>query len=200
MSTQTWNVGDSVVHAERPEWGIGTVTAAQKALHEGKPCQRLTVRFQQGGLKTITTGIADLRLPEVKLLQPRENAPDDNWLAAAERPDPAEVMGQLPEAATDPFRPALQRLQSTLSLYRFTGQGASLIEWATAQSGLPDPLAVMNRHELEEHFARFRINLDNHARKLILDLKRSDPAGLAAAMAKAPPEAQRSVRRLNIDR
>ncbi|MBX3365337.1 MAG: DUF3553 domain-containing protein [Phycisphaeraceae bacterium] len=205
MIAKVWNVGDVVMHADRPEWGVGKVTAAQKAVHEGVPCQRLTVRFESGGVKTLSTGLADLRMPEVKLLAAAGSPPsrgggalEAGWLNEAEKKDPGEILASLPEAATDPFRSVSARLATCLGLYRFSGQGGSLIEWATAQTGAPDPLSILNRHELEAHFTRFRIQLDNQAKKLAAEVKRSDPSGFAQIVEKAPADAQRALRRMNI--
>lgn len=194
MSDRRWNIGDSVMHAKRPEWGPGVVTGATPALIEGKRCQRLTIRFQSGGIRTLSSAIADLHTSEIKPMTP-SSAPV-GWLEAMERKSPAEALIAIPEAATDPFRPALARLQTTLNLYKFSDQGGSLIEWASAQTGLGDPLSAFNRHQLEAEFRTFRMALDQHLRKLAMELRRSDPAGLAAAVAKASPDTQRMVRRI----
>lgn len=194
MSERRWNIGDAVMHARRPEWGPGVVTGAAPAIIEGKRCQRLTIRFQSGGTRTLSSAIADLHTSELKPMTPA-SAPV-GWLEAMERKSPAESLVTLPEAATDPFRPALARLQTTLSLYRFSDQGGSIIEWAMAQTGLADPLSVFNRHQLEAEFRTFRMALDQHLRKLAMELRRADPGGLAATVAKAPQDTQRLVRRV----
>lgn len=103
-------------------------------------------------------------------------------------------MARLPETATDPFASPPQRLSATLALYRFTPNGGSLLDWAAAQSGLADPLAVFNRHELEQFFARFATARDQHLRQLADEIRRKDPDALNRALAGAPPAAQNALR------
>lgn len=188
-----WKAGDRVIHRGRPEWGIGEVTSAERDTHEGQSCQRLNVRFARAGLKTLSTAVADLGPAEERPALAAQNG----WLPPASDETEVEVMTRLPEAATDPFRPLSARLKTSLDLYRFTGTGASLIDWAVIQSGLDDPLTRFNRHQLEQFFERFRVNLDQHVRKTAAELKRSDPAGLSAAVAGAPPAAQRALQGLD---
>jgi hypothetical protein len=185
-----WKQGDKVVHKGRPEWGVGEVTAVASETHEGQACQRVSVRFARAGLKTLSTAFATLGPADERPGLP----PQGGWLPPASDETDQEVMIRLPEPATDPFLPATTRLRNSLDLFRFTGTGASLIDWAVIQSGLDDPLSRFNRHQLEQFFERFRTNLDGHVRKLAGDLKRADPAALAAAVANAPVAAQRSLR------
>jgi hypothetical protein len=56
-----FQIGDRVLHPRKPEWGVGTVASAAGAVHEGSPCQRLSIRFDRAGLKTITTAFVNLR-------------------------------------------------------------------------------------------------------------------------------------------
>ncbi len=56
-----FQIGDRVLHPGKPEWGVGTVASAAGAVHEGTPCQRLAIRFDRAGLKTITTAFVNLR-------------------------------------------------------------------------------------------------------------------------------------------
>lgn len=188
-----WKQGDKIVHKGRPEWGVGEITAVARENHEGQPCQRVSVRFARAGLKTLSTAFATLGPAEERPGLP----PQNGWLPPASDETDAEVMTRLPEPATDPFLPALSRLRNSLDLFRFTGSGSSLIDWAVIQSGLDDPLSRFNRHQLEEFFARFMANLEGHVRKLAGDLKRADPGALAAAISAAPPGAQRALRGLD---
>ncbi|MGH7245177.1 MAG: hypothetical protein ACREJD_17320 [Phycisphaerales bacterium] len=107
---------------------------------------------------------------------------------------------RLPEVATDPFTTLPKRATATLSLYRFTPAGASLLDWAMMQSGMRDPLSRYNRHELETLFNRFRQNLDAHTRKTLKELKKLDAAAFSQVMSQASPEAQAAVRRIDINR
>lgn len=214
---------DKLRHAGKPEWGVGVVLAAQQDSHEGKPCQRLTVRFDNAGKKTITTAFADLRPFESSQIPPQttprpparsaNGAPslpppshhhhdDDANHAAESFPDPASARRRLaavPEAATDPFLPLPARLRETLGLYRFEPQNRSLLDWASIQSGLRDPLSQFSRHELEQHFQTFRINLDRHLKDLLTDARK---AGLDTApfLAAAPAPAHHALRRINPNR
>lgn len=190
-----WKLGDRVYHAQRPEWGAGEVRSADTVLESGKRCQRLTIRFERAGVKTLSTAFAELR-PASEMPVLDADAPPailDNGLGAAVT---AEKMIALPEPAVDPFKSRRARLEYTLSLFRFTGGGASLVDWAAMQSGLSDPLSRFSRHELEQFFERFRQNLDAHARKLVGDLKREDPAAIGEVAQSAPAASQQALRRL----
>jgi hypothetical protein len=189
-----WKRGDKLVHRGRPEWGVGEVTMVDRDTNDGQPCQRLSIRFARAGLKTISTAYANLGPADE---QPVLAAQDGGWLPPANDENDQEVLTRLPEPATDPFLPPAARLKNSLHLYRFTGQGASLIDWAAVQSGLSDPLSRFNRHQLEQFFERFRSNLDSHIRKLASDMRRTDPGAVSAALAGAPPEAQRALRGLD---
>ncbi|MCC6322796.1 MAG: DUF3553 domain-containing protein [Phycisphaerales bacterium] len=207
LTQQIWSFGDKVVHTAKPEWGAGVVTAASSTTHEGRPCQSLTIRFDRAGIKTISTAFAKLvsasSLPTfaaASASEPADAEPapspldSDNPLVAK---DPREVMSRLPDAATDPFGTPEGRLLATLALYRFTPTGASLLDWAAAQSGLADPMSRFNRHELERFFESFVIARDNHLKKLATEMKRTNPTALARAVAQAPASAQQALRRID---
>jgi len=214
MSFRQFSFGERIVHAGRPEWGAGVVTAAQPAEHEGRTCQRLTVRFERAGLKTLNTALAEL-VPESEashiLASARPAAEsteaaarsDDRpagWLAQLEASPPEVQAERLPEATRDPFTSLEARLRATLSLYRFTDQGASLLDWASAQFGLRDPLARFNRHELEVLFKRFVVERDAHLKRLLSDARRSDPGLAERVLAEAPPTARLALKKLHADR
>lgn len=197
MTGRHWKLGDRVYHAGRPEWGAGEVRGAESVTEAGKSSQRLTIRFERAGVKTLSTAFADLRpaeeMPDIdRLPDEPEDAPRDNATAA----EIAERFVRLPEPATDPFRSRRARLEHTLSLFRFTAAGASLLDWAASQSGLRDPLTRFSRHELEQYFERFKQGLESHARRLIVELKREDPEGLAQVGSAAPAGAQQALKRL----
>lgn len=190
-----FSFGDRVIHAEKPEWGVGQVTAAQAMVQDGQRHQRLTIRFERGGLKTISTVFADIR--------PAENAPKidkaaaeigSGWLADALDQSPEDVMTRLPEEVSDPFRSLKARITETLKLYRFTDQGASLVDWAAVQSGLTDPLSRFNRHELERLFSRFASERDAHLGRLFSDARRLEPDTYQEMVTKVPETAQRALR------
>lgn len=201
-SSADWSKGDSVVHAARPEWGAGEVLVAEPVVHEGRKCQRLTIRFARGGTKTISTAFAELKpaseLPRIpRLLEPDEPAPalptpknrpssvptpppePDPLVLTAMNSEIAAIMSKLPEKSTDPFTSGKARLAATLDLFKYTDSGGSLLDWAAIQTGLADPLSRFNRHELEQWFARFKIELEAHLRKLVREVRKTDPAGYA---------------------
>ncbi|MFG0326151.1 MAG: hypothetical protein ACF8SC_02635 [Phycisphaerales bacterium JB037] len=214
--TRSWKAGDRLVHVRRPEWGEGTVVTAKPAVHEGSSCQQLSIRFEhERGLKNILTAIADLRLlagggnghrpadgprpASTVRTEPlgRSHAPSPDaeagWLDALERERAGSDLSGLPEDCTDPLLPERTRFERTLALYRFNPEGGSLIEWATAQTGLRDPLTRYNRHELEEQFSRFRRRLDDHARTLADAMRRTPGSGFEALLARAPEAARRAL-------
>ena len=197
MAAITWSLGDRLIHAAKPDWGIGLVMSATPQTHEGRPCQRLVVRFEHGGVKTLTTAMADLRPVD------SHETTDNGAGHEAATLDPQEIsrrLVSLPLEATDPFRSLSARLKSTLRLYRHKPSGASLLEWASLQTGIADPLNIYSRHELEQQFARFSAALDAHARKLLKDGLKQDPKAVAEAMAEASPEARAAVKRLDVTR
>jgi hypothetical protein len=190
--------GDKVVHTGKPEWGSGVVSAAVSAVQDGKPCQRLTIRFERAGIKTLSTAFATLRSaddqPEItRALAGAEN----DILGPSSKERVEEIMTGLPEPATDPFASLASRIRATLGLFRFSDQPGSLIDWAAAQSGLKDPLSRFNRHELEQFFRRFETNRDNNLAKLASEIRRKQPGELPVLVKDAPPAAQRVLRREN---
>ncbi len=203
METEQFSFGDRVVHAERPEWGTGTVTAAAPATVDGQRVQRLTIRFERAGLKTLSSHIADLR-PADQHEAPAQGVASTNgeggWLETLEAGDVQERMARLPEVVLDPFMSLRERIKATLHLYRFSDEGGPLLDWASTQTGLKDPLSRFSRHELEQLFRRYATNRDSHLASLLLEAKRKEPALLKQAVAAAPPSARSVVKRFNAGR
>lgn len=193
-----WKFGDRLVHAGKPEWGIGQVSAAEMTQQDGKRCQRVTVRFERGGVKTLSTAFADLR-PADQAGFPRvsHEEPSDPLALAAENQNVQEAMCKIPETAVDPFLPMGKRLENTLNLYRFSDTGGSLIDWAVMQSGLKDPLSRFSRHDLERLFARYQMNVDNHLKKLVREMRRTEPELVAKLITLALPAAKAALRRVD---
>ncbi len=174
-SPTRFEAGDRVIHEGRPEWGAGHVSRAAADSHEGRPCQRLTIRFERAGVKTISTGVAPIRAAGAE-------ASDDGAHALhSVDADPQEVMTRIPERARDPFTTPLNRLGATLDLYRYGRDGGALLDWAATQSGLPDPLSRFSRHDLEDLYDRFKRRLDEHLGQLIVEVKRSVGVGVSEA-------------------
>ena len=224
-SSTRWNIGDKLRHPAKPEWGVGTVAAAQNTKHDGKPCQRLTVRFASAGTKAISTAFADLQpagadpalaravTPGRAALtdqseqptaprQPRSRAAGRDEAPPPSRCDDLdpkkarEIMTAVPEAARDPFRPLDQRIAATLALYRPQPDGAALLGWASAQSGLEDPMSVFSRQELEQIHEQHIVRLDQHLAALLADA-RKQRIDLAQTLSRAGPHARRALQRIN---
>ena len=194
MPPQAYAFGDRLTHAAKPEWGVGEVVAAQSVQQNGKACQRLQVRFERAGLKTLSTAVADLRPAGVVTAEiPAAGGGGEE----VDLSDPQEAMGRIPEPARDPFSTPIKRLEATLDLYKYTPEGASLLDWAALQSGLADPLERFNRHELEAFFERFRFHLDAHLSKVVREVRVQDPDGFRALVSMAPSDARHAVKRLN---
>jgi Protein of unknown function (DUF3553) len=193
-------LGDRVVHANKPEWGSGAVSAASATTHEGTPCQRLTIRFDRAGLKTISTAFAPIELATkvAEALKPKIEAHHEPLpISSAGHRELLDIMTKIPDKARDPFATPAQRLEATLSLYRFEGTGGSLIDWAAAQSGLADPLSRFNRHELEDYYRMFEMNLRKHLSKVVSDANTVPSQELVRIAQSAPPQAQRALQRLH---
>ncbi len=201
MSGMEFRSGEVLMHADRPEWGVGTVLEAQPVVQEGQAAQRLRIRFERVGVKTLSTLYAKLRKaeqtanPAVGSSEQRSNTPT-SWLDELEAESPEQTLSRLPDAATDPFAPVRDRLRETLRLYRFEPSGASLIDWAATQSGLADPLTRFNRQELEAFFPRFAEARQSHLRSLIAEARRTNPDAIQTAARSAPPQGVEALRRL----
>lgn len=204
---------DKVRHATQPGWGVGVVLTAQRAVHEGKACQRLTVRFDHAGKKTISTAFADLRpvegsavaapegAVEVVPAGSRRPAPGVRAAAASRAEAPsADVVRRrlvgLAEELSDRFRPLEARLRETALAYRFDPRTGELLDWAVAQAGVRDPLSYFSRHELEQLFETYRVHLDRHLRSLLDECRvsRVDPGPILGS---GPPSVQQALRRIN---
>jgi hypothetical protein len=190
----TFKFGDRVRHPSRPEWGEAVVTAAQGITHEGKPCQRLTLRFDRAGMKTLVTAAVDLEPANGQVVSqngsegsppPSPNTPG-SWLAEAGAVAPEVLFARLPEATRDPFATLEDRLRATFLLFRFSDRGGALLDWAAMQTGLPDPLSTFARHELEQYFVRFSDQRAEHLRTLLFEASKKDP-GLAERVVQTTP-------------
>lgn len=208
ISPKKWNKGDRVVHAHKPEWGTGEVLQAEGATQDGVTCQRLTLRFDRAGLKTLSTAFAELK-PAAALSPlfageasavgiaepvPEPEAPTQP-LHGATQSEMIELMTRLPEAATDPFLSLRKRVDATLKLFRYGESPSLLLDWAAMQTGLKDPLARFNRHELESYFSRFKLEVEDHLRKIIRDLRKQDSAYFDELIAKGDVNTKRALRK-----
>ncbi|MFN5944117.1 MAG: DUF3553 domain-containing protein [Phycisphaerae bacterium] len=210
MQARTFAKGESVIHTGKPEWGPGDIVSAEGQLHEGKPCQRLTIRFARAGLKTISTAFAELKPAEDSMSRQLINAsrevaardsmgdsPMDPLDKSMRRRAAEESLQKVPEDAIDPFRTPVQRLESMLKIYKWMDSPAGVLEWATSQTGLGDPMSMFNRHELEQHLDKFRIAVDNHMKKLLPVARKADAAGVQRVLLTAGPSAKAALRRVD---
>ncbi len=126
----------------------------------------------------------------------REAAQDGGWLGAIAKRRPEDAMVGLPASASDPFLPFAKRLEIVLGLYRFEPTGGKLIDWAVAQSGLDDPLARFNRHELEAFFQRWTFERDLALVRLAQEARLSSESTdvLERRIAALPPALQTQLR------
>ncbi|MBS0197162.1 MAG: DUF3553 domain-containing protein [Planctomycetes bacterium] len=196
----SWTKGDRVVHATKPEWGVGHVLLTESVSGAGGPHQRLTIRFERAGTKAISTEFAELKPAGEMPLRTDAPVDADGLSFAPTNGELKEIMTKLPERATDPFTTLQKRLAATLDLYRYTDGGGLLLDWAVMQTGLKDPLSRFNRHELEQWFARFRIELDEHLKRVVRDLRKHDPASIETVAAAASPVAKQALRRADMGR
>jgi hypothetical protein len=198
-----WSKGDRVIHAAKPEWGVGEVLTAESAgsATASADAQRLTIRFERGGTKAISTEFAELKpMGDMPL---RRTSVTDEGKVFSFAPTPnelKELMTKLPDAATDPFVSLPKRFLATLDLYRFGDTGASLLDWACMQTGLKDPLSRFNRHELEQWFSRFKIEADDQLKKLARELRKTDAKAVDAAAATCGVSAKQALRRVDFGR
>jgi hypothetical protein len=194
MMIREWKPGDKVRHAGKPEWGVGNVVTADGSLQDGSPCQRLTVRFERAGSKTLSTAFADIRSAEDFYMAP-ERVPEDPLLAAHDEASIRDALIKVPEDATDPFVSLRRRVQMTLDLYRYGESPAGLLDWAARQTGMKDPLSRFSRHELEQIYQRFVANVDQHLRRLVKDARKLEPGLVQEMLGSARPAARQALRR-----
>ncbi len=187
----TFQSGDRVRHPGRPEWGVGVVESAQGLSSGGQSFQKLGLRFERAGRKTISTQHVSLESAD---------SPSPAGVAApapeVSAEDAKSLLEKLPSAATDPLLPLAGRLEATLLLYRFTAEGGSLLDWASTQTKLADPLSALSRPELELSFQRFRRDLDQHLARLFREAIDDQPELLGELAAAAPAEGALALRRI----
>jgi hypothetical protein len=129
-----------------------------------------------------------------------QSAGEANPILKASKREILEMMTSIPEAARDPFGTPVQRLRSTLSLYRFTSSGGALLDWAVMQSGLSDPLSKFTRHELEDFFGFFEKILWKHLGKMVREARDVPASELVQIRDSAPLAGQQALQRLHRSR
>ncbi len=202
MSAAIYKTGDHIRHAKRPEWGKGVVEKVELIDVEGRPAQRLIVKFEHQPRATLNTAYAQI-LPagDYAFAAPAaEAAPEKpvGWLTALENSRvPVEALGDLPPACLDPLVSSGRRLEATLDLYRYEGHGRGLIEWAIAQTGLVDPFTKYSRNDLELAYQGFENRRDAHLRTFLGAMKKAaDKAGITQLENHKNPRVRQAVRKL----
>lgn len=197
-----WTKGDRVVHAAKPEWGIGEIISAESAGSTAvKDAQRLTIRFERAGTKAISTEFAELKPPGNNPLRHTTDSDEGKVFSFAPTPtELKEIMMRLPDEASDPFISLQKRFTSTLQLYRFSENSGLLLDWACMQTGLKDPLTRFNRHELEQWYQRFKMVLDDHLKKLAREVRKVDPKLIDSLSTNCSATAKQALRRIDFGR
>jgi len=206
MSVQRFEYGDMVRHTTRPEWGIGQVMRAEDTVIDGAATQRLSIRFPNGGRKTLSTAHAPLeKQTDVDTATLTSGGDGDEDSLAAIDADAVllgdmakdrirEVMTRLPLSIRDPFNTLSRRVRMALELYRFDRSGRGLMDWAVAQTGLSDPLTRFSRQELEVYFERWERERDALLGRLLEEC-RDEQAMLEEQLQSAPVSARKAVQR-----
>ncbi len=171
---EQFQTGDRLRHPKRPDWGVGVVLKVLPHVEGGRRGQRLTLRFDGVGVKTIST-----------LLVPLEHAQSGQDLSVAS-------LSELPTDLTEGGAP-VTRLERALAWYRFEDRGRALLDWAIARSGTQDPLAHLTRQDLEQAYAGFFRRLDFLVRELAGDLRRDGASAALDALIEAAPARARAL-------
>ena len=198
--------GDRVVHATFREWGTGTVIKVENAFINGEPVARVTVRFKNVGLKTFIGESLPLEVLTDDHIMPGDDNRvrpaiaevedlEKSGLTQAVEQKLLDIMLAIPVACRDPFNSIEHRLRRTFDLYKFDMSGRGLMEWATSQTGMDDPLTRFNRTELEVYFKQFAHDRDQHLSKLLEEI-RGDSTTLDQLIADAPPSAKQAVAKM----
>ncbi|MEM9063875.1 MAG: DUF3553 domain-containing protein [Planctomycetota bacterium] len=182
--TPIFTVGDEVVHPKKPEWGVGAVTKAEKAVHEGKPCQRLSIRFDRAGMKTVSTAFAALRPAREQAATPTEAALDVQGLAMK--------LAELPREAIDTRRAGIERVAALLQELATDPEDGDMLAWAIRETGLRDPMSLLSRAELESRLRTRRAAAERELARVLGRLSRPERAQAEAIAAAAPSAAQRA--------
>lgn len=206
MTQIKFEFGDTVRHARRPEWGIGSIVKVEDMATNGNASQRLSIRFSNAGLKKLNAEMADLEIvnetndsssdAQHNSIRELDRMSESEWLAPLAQKKIEEVMVKMPPEIQDVFNSLQYRLEFTLNLYRFDRSGRGLIDWAVAQSELDDPLSRFNRHVLESLFDRWSKERDICLGKLLKEAHKQ-PDLLKSVLIDILPAAREALNRLS---
>ena len=203
LTTMTISFGDKVIHSTFPEWGSGAVIKVENTALQGEATARITVRFANVGLKSFVgndlpldvlqgdhaiPGDRELKRPAIAEVEDLEKS----GLQQAVQQKLEDIMHAIPLACRDPFNSAEHRLRRTLDLYKYDMGGKGLMMWATAQTGMDDPLTRFNRTELEVYYKHYSHDLQLHLAKLLSEMHGENKL-IKRLLSEAPQRAKRAV-------
>ncbi|MFO0837073.1 MAG: DUF3553 domain-containing protein [Phycisphaerae bacterium] len=164
-------VGQAIAAAARPDWGVGVVLRVEPTVVEGRPAQRVTVRFPIGQKVVLT--------PPARLTAPPESPQrESGWIDQIAGRTLDDRLRALPEHAVQVLGSLRDRLLALKPLYAYDESPGSLVRWARAQTGLGDPLSHYSRDELAQAFEAFSLVRDAVLKELCARARKSDPDAL----------------------
>jgi hypothetical protein len=174
-------VGRQVCNPARPEWGPGTVLRVQRTTVNGKIQHRVSVQFASGHRL--------LRVPPARLTLPGAKPErEQGWLAAAAGTDLTGRLRALPSFVREFLGTPRQRLLMLAPLYAPTNDPADLVKWARGQTGVPDPLSLWSRDELQSAFAEYCARRDQYVRGVAREIRAAlGPDAVARALREIDP-------------
>lgn len=160
-------VGRKVRNAARPDWGDGTVLRVQPTQVGGRPACRVSIQFAAGHRTVV--------VPPCRLVEPAADPQRAaGWLDSLAGRTVDDRLRSLPLEVVQHLGTPRQRLDAVLPWYRYDDGPASLVRWARALLGVPDPLSSFSRDELAAAFAHFCVERDAHLRNVAAILVRSE--------------------------
>lgn len=167
-------VGQRVSLVTRPEWGVGDVLRVQQV----GDAWRVSIQFP--------TGHRQLMSPPAKFVSPGQAAVkrESGWLDQAAGSDLDAKLRTVPEDLRLFLGTALQKFAALLPLYELSDDPKELIRWATAQTGVSQPLTYWTRDELAAAFAVFCRDRDTHIREALDRIAKAGALDEARALLK----------------
>lgn len=181
-------VGQKVVNAARPDWGVGTILRIEATQPNGTGSQRITVQFAVGS-RVVQSPPARLVPPGLAVQR------DSGWLDKLAGRTPDDALRALPEDVVLHLGSPAQRFALVGRLYEFQGNGPALLAWARRQTGVADPLEHWTRDELHAAFGDFCRARDTVLREAAGRLSRAEgPDAVEAVVAQFPVRVAEQIR------
>lgn len=170
-------VGQKVVHAAKPDWGVGTILRIEPTQPNGSGPRRVTVQF--------AVGSRVVQVPPARLVPPGPAVQrESGWLDKLAGRTLDDALRALPEEVQMHLGAPAQRLALIGRLYEHDEDGPSLLTWARRQTGIADPLEHWTRDELLSAFADYRRARDAVLCETAARLSRAEgPAAVEAMLA-----------------